>query len=99
MPRKINEVGNRYGKLVVLGEAHTHLDKNRWLRCQCDCGNKKNIRADALRRGATKSCGCLRKEEASNRAKGKKQPPRHVRSCKQRGQNRRRTNATAKRNS
>jgi hypothetical protein len=31
---------------------------SRWI-CQCDCGREKSIRANALRTGDTRSCGCL----------------------------------------
>lgn len=30
-----------------------------WI-CRCDCGNERILLADAVKRGATKSCGCLR---------------------------------------
>lgn len=60
----IDEVGNRYGKLLVLKRDESTESKNvRWI-CQCDCGNKKSILADSLRDGLTSSCGCLRKEIA-----------------------------------
>ncbi len=35
-----------------------------WL-CVCTCGNLTTVTGDALRRGATKSCGCLHQEMAS----------------------------------
>ncbi len=48
----------RFGSLVALefipGSGKT---KAKWL-CQCDCGNIKEIRADALRHGKAMSCGC-----------------------------------------
>ena len=46
--------GARYGHLLVLSRAET---PRRW-KCRCDCGNTKPVRADHLRTGATKSCGC-----------------------------------------
>lgn len=52
---KVNITGNKYGKLKVL----RHSYKKYWF-CLCDCGNKKNVRADHLASGATKSCGCIR---------------------------------------
>ena len=36
----------------------------RWL-CKCSCGKEKIILGNSLRRGDTKSCGCLRKERVS----------------------------------
>lgn len=63
MSKLIDLVGNRYGRLVVLEKAepdkHSHT---RWL-CQCDCGNQKIIDGGSLKKGLTKSCGCLKKEQ------------------------------------
>ena len=36
-----------------------------WL-CQCDCGNYGEVSCHNLKRGASKSCGCLKKEFALN---------------------------------
>lgn len=62
MSKLVDLVGNRYGRLVVLEKAepdkHSHT---RWL-CQCDCGNQKIIDGGSLKKGLTKSCGCLKKE-------------------------------------
>ena len=58
---KIDETGNRYGKLLVLKEAPRGPDRRlRWL-CLCDCGTEKAISGSALRRGYYKSCGCAQK--------------------------------------
>lgn len=35
-----------------------------WL-CQCDCGRQIVVRSNTLRRGATRSCGCLQKQTAA----------------------------------
>ena len=32
--------------------------------CSCDCGNQVNVNGSNLRRGITKSCGCLAREKA-----------------------------------
>jgi hypothetical protein len=54
-------IGNRYGKVVVIGEAE---NKGRRLmyKCQCDCGNIFETRKDGLLSGHTTSCGCSGKE-------------------------------------
>ena len=58
---RIDISGKRFGKLVVT-EAKEHRNKQiAWL-CKCDCGNEVVVRGSQLRRGRTKSCGCLRKE-------------------------------------
>jgi len=59
MPVK-NEIGNRYGKLVVLERAENNkYGDAQWL-CQCDCGNQTIVKGVSLRNGHTKSCGCLK---------------------------------------
>ena len=57
-----NEIGHRYGKLVVLSQASTAPDgRLKWL-CKCDCGNESIVSGVNLRAGDTKSCGCLKHE-------------------------------------
>ena len=60
-------VGKRFGKLVVkkLDEERTKNDEKyhrKFYICKCDCGNTKSINVNSLKRGATKSCGCITKE-------------------------------------
>lgn len=38
----------------------------RW-RCRCDCGNIRDVRADDLKSGNSKSCGCIQREKARAR--------------------------------
>ena len=59
-PRRIDETGNRYGRLTVLQPIEKLGPNNRlvWL-CKCDCGTQKEIIGKNLRSGNTKSCGCL----------------------------------------
>lgn len=59
-------VGKRFGKLVVVGKAKGRYSsggqyKAFW-ECVCDCGNKVEISGEKLRKGHTKSCGCLNKD-------------------------------------
>jgi hypothetical protein len=57
--------GMRFGRLTVIERAGS----DRWgkprFKCECDCGKITQPLAKSLRRGASKSCGCLRKEIAS----------------------------------
>ena len=53
-----DEIGNRYGKLVVLKRANSINGKAAWL-CKCDCGNETIVSGSDLRSGKVKSCGCL----------------------------------------
>jgi len=60
-----NEIGNRYGRLIVLEEAgRDKYNKVLW-NCKCDCGNEKIICGCSLRKGNTCSCGCIHKEKSS----------------------------------
>jgi hypothetical protein len=65
-----NEVGNKYGRLFVASDAGCDKFGNKQWHCICDCGNEKVIIGTNLRKGLTKSCGCLHKEIA--REEGKK---------------------------
>lgn len=65
-----NEIGNRYGRLTVV--SFSHLNKHHkavWL-CKCDCGNGALITGSNLRKGETRSCGCLVREISGNRLRG-----------------------------
>jgi hypothetical protein len=55
----IDERDNRYGRLVVSCFARMQNERAYW-ECDCDCGNVVAVSGSALRRGTTKSCGCLR---------------------------------------
>lgn len=66
MRKLVNDLtGKRFGKLVVIGVADDGQRKTSYI-CQCDCGNVKKIRADGLTSGATKSCGCLKRERTQS---------------------------------
>ena len=54
--------GKKFGKLEVIGVHDTGSRKTYYV-CQCDCGNVKVVRSDSLISGATKSCGCIKKEQ------------------------------------
>lgn len=68
--RRLDLTGQRYGRLKVLSRVRgTGL--SRW-RCQCRCGNTVVVPVTRLRKGDTRSCGCLRRPSmtvASARAK------------------------------
>jgi hypothetical protein len=57
--KKLNLMGQRFGKLVVIESAGSHNRKT-WWKCKCDCGNEKIVDTGSLRSGNTKSCGCMR---------------------------------------
>lgn len=60
--RTHNLIGERFGKLVVIGLDDRGTKKTYWV-CQCDCGGIKSARSDSLISGAVKSCGCLKKQQ------------------------------------
>lgn len=62
-------VGERFGRLVVVGPYKRKGGMTYWL-CACDCGsNPKYISLSALRSGNTKSCECFHRETAALNAK------------------------------
>lgn len=71
MPRqRLNLIGQKFNRWIVIAAAG--IEKNGhhslWL-CRCECGNIKDIPCNDLKRGKTKSCGCLRDERSSQRMK------------------------------
>lgn len=53
--------GEKYGLLTVRGEAGSRGKRRCWL-VECDCGQQLTVIARDVRRGHSKSCGCLRKK-------------------------------------
>jgi len=51
-------IGEKFGRITILSEK-----ENRKALCLCSCGKKKIMRVNDLKRGKSKSCGCLRKEK------------------------------------
>jgi hypothetical protein len=69
MGRLVNLEGKKFGRLKVLrrdGVFRSARGKTAaaWL-CSCECGEHARIRTDTLGRGHTQSCGCLRRQRAS----------------------------------
>ena len=64
----IDMTGQRFGRLVVIGR---DLIKSKWQQamwaCKCDCGTTISVRGQDLRRGNSRSCGCLRKETSGGK--------------------------------
>jgi hypothetical protein len=54
--------GKRFGRIVAIN-GFRKKGRTYW-KCQCDCGKEKDISAQSLVNGATKSCGCLNSEIA-----------------------------------
>lgn len=57
--KRLDLTGQRFGMLTVLRKSE-HKGKSGgilWL-CRCDCGVEKEVLANSLRQGKTRSCGC-----------------------------------------
>lgn len=71
MTQLINEVGNRFGRLLVLERVENgNGGQARWV-CLCDCGNILVVAGFHLRSGHTKSCGCYKRERSSETCKNR----------------------------
>lgn len=60
--QKINLVGQKFGRLVVVTEWGKDNDGGVAWMCLCDCGEYVVIKGPLLRRSKSKSCGCLQRE-------------------------------------
>lgn len=66
MGRMINLTGQIFERLTVLGFDHCNGSNTFW-RCKCQCGNETIVASWKLRTGRTKSCGCYKSEQLSER--------------------------------
>jgi hypothetical protein len=68
--RLIDLTGQVIGRLTVLERANNRLSpsgqQHAFWRCQCSCGKMTEVNASSLKLGATKSCGCLKREVSSH---------------------------------
>lgn len=73
MPKIVDRVGQRFGKLVVLRDVGRKFGGVLW-ECQCDCGRIVNVRSSSLVCGDTKSCKtfgqCYSRWEGGSRNEG-----------------------------
>ena len=68
MAKHTDLIGQRFGRLTVISKIEPRNHRAYWL-CECECGRKKEVSTYSLRIGKTKSCGCLRKDNAVKVAK------------------------------
>ncbi len=59
--------GEQIGRLTVVRRAPDRIIRQ--YICQCSCGRVRMLTSDALKRGHTRSCGCLRKELLGKRSR------------------------------
>ena len=60
-------IGSKYGMLTIVELAGKSKDRQKVYLCKCDCGKKIKAISGNLKKGNTKSCGCIRKEKTSVR--------------------------------
>lgn len=60
MAKRIDLIGRKFNRLLVLGFSHKGKWGHSYWRVRCDCGNEKVVENSHLKRGKIKSCGCLR---------------------------------------
>jgi hypothetical protein len=67
-------IGQKFGRLTTIryfAKDRPDQNKHAYYECICECGNKTECRLEHLKKGKIKSCGCLSRELASKRNKGK----------------------------
>ena len=60
----VNLTGQRFGRLVALYPLEERKNNKIIWHCHCDCGQECEVCSAYLLNGSTKSCGCLKKENA-----------------------------------
>lgn len=66
----LDERGKTFNKLTAIKIIEKTKGGSIW-EFKCECGNTKKINMNQVKRGKTQSCGCLHREKASERMKGK----------------------------
>lgn len=62
MSQPVEIAGERFGRMVVIGEAPRDKSNRSRVVCRCDCGVTKTVYLGNLRQGRTQSCGCFHQE-------------------------------------
>lgn len=59
-------IGSKLNRWTVLSES-LRVNGRSYIRCKCECGTVKKVHANDLRRGKSRSCGCLQVETTKAR--------------------------------
>lgn len=59
--QRIDLTGKKFGRWTVIEFAFIENRVTYW-KCQCECGTIRNVSGYNLRKGKSKSCGCLHRE-------------------------------------
>lgn len=65
--KKVDLVGQRFGRLLVVKHAGANRHRQSLFRCVCDCGAEVVTLGPSLTSGRTSSCGCVQRERAALR--------------------------------
>lgn len=68
MSKYIDITGQEFTFLTVESFSHTK-NRHAYFNCKCKCGNNFIGHGASIRKGRTKSCGCLKKISDSNKMK------------------------------
>lgn len=80
MRKPLDLTGQRFGRLTAIKRVGSNSQGNSMWFCLCDCGNEVVVNSQFLKRGHTKSCGCLSRETTiANNKKRTKYDARHNR--------------------
>ncbi len=72
VPRR-NLVGDVFGRLTVIRFSHFNWNRVSYWDCVCECGEKRTVDISSLRKGHTRSCGCLVREHCRASAIARRQ--------------------------
>ena len=64
-----NLAGRRFGRLEALSKSGKNARNYALWLCRCDCGQQTIAASAELKKGRTRSCGCLRREVAADKFK------------------------------
>lgn len=64
MAKLIDEAGNRYGRLTVVGLSTVQKGSAPLWYCSCDCGGSIDVPGSPLRKGKVVGCGCVQRERS-----------------------------------
>lgn len=67
MSKRIDLTGQKFERLKVISYAGTDKRGKALWKCECKCGQTVVVSATNLKKGTSKSCGCLRSELSSQR--------------------------------
>ena len=76
----VDLAGKVYGRLTVVGRSDRKIGKSTVWECVCSCGASRQIPAENLKTGRTRSCGCLNDENRPTirRTHGMTGTPEHI---------------------